>query len=232
MERLRNRDLRTNNNKCYTMYFDDDQNKDITNSSKTSTAMPLKKIKAKSPRKREPVKSVAKPASASLSDDSNSATVIADVAANNDSGVLDFTVAKCVKKSVNEDDNDVDTSNKCDDASSANANAKNSIDAHEEAEATTEQCSESMTPAPTPAQNERKRRLSVCRGNDDDDDDERDDGEDGDVGINDPNCSTFASSSSSGGGDGGGNKKLKMEFSREQMFQVRGMQKRDRKKGD
>lgn len=90
MERLRNRDLRTNNNKCYSMYFDDDQNKDITNSGKTSTSMPLKKIKAKSPRKREPVKSVAKPASASLSDDSNSATVAADIVANNDCMLLLF----------------------------------------------------------------------------------------------------------------------------------------------
>lgn len=52
MDRLRNRDLRTNNNKCYTMYFDDDQNKDITN----KNSMPAKKGKTRSPRKKEPVK--------------------------------------------------------------------------------------------------------------------------------------------------------------------------------
>lgn len=223
MERLRNRDLRTNNNKCYTMYFDDDQNKDITNSSKTSassTSMPLKKIKAKSPRKREPVKSVAKPASATLSDDSNPATAVTDNASASDSGVLDFTVAKCAAKSADDDDDN----NKCDDVSSAVAD-KHPIDAHQGVETTTELCSETMTPAPTRAQNERKRRLSVCR--DDDDDDERDDGdEDGgdagiEVGTNDANCGTFASSSSTNGD--GSNKKLKMEFSREQMFQVRAM---------
>lgn len=199
MERLRNRDLRTNNNKCYTMYFDDDQNKDITNNTKTSTTMPLKKIKAKSPRKREPVKSVAKPASAVMSDDSNPATAVTDfIAANNDdSDVLDFTTAKCVAKStINDDDN-----RKCDDISSANDD-QNSIEAHQSVEATIGLCSEKMTPAP-PTQNERKRRLSMCR----DEDDERDDA----------NCGTFASSSCSGDG---GNKKLKMEFSREQMFQV------------
>lgn len=51
MDRLRNRDLRTNNNKCYTMYFDDDQNKDITNKT-----MSTKKPKTRSPRKKEPTK--------------------------------------------------------------------------------------------------------------------------------------------------------------------------------
>lgn len=51
MDRLRNRDLRTNNNKCYAMYFDDDQNKDITNKT-----MPAKKTKTRSPRKKEPTK--------------------------------------------------------------------------------------------------------------------------------------------------------------------------------
>lgn len=51
MDRLRNRDLRTNNNKCYAMYFDDDQNKDITNKT-----MPAKKPKTRSPRKKEPTK--------------------------------------------------------------------------------------------------------------------------------------------------------------------------------
>lgn len=225
MERLRNRDLRTNNNKCYSMYFDDDQNKDITNSSKTSSSsssssMPLKKIKAKSPRKREPVKSVAKPASATLSDDSNPATAVADNASASDSGVLDFTVVKCAAKSADDDEDN----NKCDDVSSATAD-KHPIDAQQSAETTTELCSETMTPAPTRAQNERKRRLSVCR--DDEDDDERDDGDvdggDGgvEVGANDANCGTFASSSSTNGD--GSNKKLKMEFSREQMFQVRAM---------
>lgn len=54
MDRLRNRDLRTNNNKCYAMYFDDDQNKDITNKT-----MPPKKPKTRSPRKKEPTKSYA-----------------------------------------------------------------------------------------------------------------------------------------------------------------------------
>lgn len=203
MERLRNRDLRTSNNKCYSMYFDDDQNKDITNNSKTSTAMPLKKIKAKSPRKREPVKSVVKPASAAMSDDSNPATAVVDIIAtlDDDSGVLDFTTTKCVAKSTV----DNDENRKCEDVSSAN-DEQNSIDAHQSVEATTELCSETMTPAPTPAQNERKRRLSIGR----DEDDERDDA----------NCGTFASSSCSGDG---GNKKLKMEFSREQMFQVREM---------
>lgn len=203
MERLRNRDLRTNNNKCYTMYFDDDQNKDITNNSKTSTSMPLKKIKAKSPRKREPVKSVAKPASAAMSDDSNPASAVADIisASNAESGVLDFSTAKCGPKStVDNDDN-----RKCDDVSSANDD-HNSIEAHQSVEATTGLCSETVTSAPTPARSERKRRLSLCR----DEDDERDDA----------NGGTFASSSCS---SDGGNKKLKMEFSREQMFQVRGM---------
>lgn len=220
MERLRNRDLRTNNNKCYSMYFDDDQNKDITNSSKTSStsspsssSMPLKKIKAKSPRKREPVKSVAKPASASISDDSNnSATTIADNTTNIDSDIIDFTVAKCVARSMN----DNDKNNKFDDVSSANAD-KNSIDAHQDAEATTELSGEKMTPALTTIQNERKRRLSMSR----DRNDERDNvGDDGNVvDVNDANCNTFASLSNCN--DGGGNKKLKMEFSREQMFQVR-----------
>lgn len=204
MERLRNRDLRTSNNKCYSMYFDDDQNKDITNSSKTSAsaaAMPLKKIKAKSPRKREPVKSVVKPASAAMSDDSNPAVTDIIAAIDDDSGVLDFTTAKCAAKSTADNADN----RKCDYVSSANDD-QNSIDAHQSVEATTELCSETMTPAPTPAQNERKRRLSMGR----DEDDERDDA----------NCGAFASSSCSGDG---GSKKLKMEFSREQMFQVREM---------
>lgn len=222
MERLRNRDLRTNN-KCYSMYFDDDQNKDITNSGKASS-MPLKKIKAKSPRKREPVKSVAKPASASLSDDSNPATATIDVAPllrcdrdgstsnaplDNDS-VLDFTVTKCVAKSMDCD------GNKCDDTS-ANAD-KNSVGPYHEKEAATKELDgETMSTPSTSAQNERKRRLSICH----EDDDDGEDGEDGgDIGVNDANCSTFAPSSSTGNTN---NKKLKMEFSREQMFQVRSL---------
>lgn len=241
MERLRNRDLRTNNSKCYTMYFDDDQNKDITNNSgKASSTMPLKKIKAKSPRKREPVKSVAKPASAALSDDSNPATAVVDMVAvaataDNDSDVLDFTVAKSVAKLVDDDDDQTgcprDSQKRPDKKpETIDKKAGEKIeDAHQEgAETTAQKCGETVTPAPTPAHNERKRRLSMCR---DDDDDERDDGDEGvDVGVNDANCGTVASSSSSVNGDGGGgsgngggsgSKKSKMEFSREQMFQVR-----------
>lgn len=56
MDRLRNRDLRTSINKCYSIYFDDEANgKSGGRVSATATA-PRKTAKSKSPRKRDSCK--------------------------------------------------------------------------------------------------------------------------------------------------------------------------------
>lgn len=190
MDRLRNRDLRTNNNKCYTMYFDDDQNKDITNKS----AMPVKKIKSKSPRKREPTKNIVD----QVNNESNdlietsalsfdkitpdvtgtavAATNSIDTNAVNSEKVLDFSVKKnitlsdALKEHITDDSAD---------------NGKEIV--------TVEMCNGQN-------ENDRKRRLSNCNEENEDDDEAR---------------SNEAESISNC------NKRKKLEFSKEQMIQVR-----------
>lgn len=212
MDRLRNRDLRTNNNKCYTMYFDDDQNKDITN----KTTMPTKKGKSRSPRKKEPIKNCnsqnqltneneneheTKSTINSEGDTLSTSTMVHDIK-NNDAIAVDtetiqhpieLNADNALDFSATNDEHNVDTTKqltKCNGSDNNASNDKN-MSAHEKPN----------------ERNERKRRLSqACsdRNEDIDPDDEDDD---------DQNSNEIETVAYNG-------KKAKIESSKMKMYQV------------
>lgn len=210
MDRLRNRDLRTNNNKCYTMYFDDDQNKDITN----KTTMPTKKGKNRSPRKKEPIKNCnsqnqltneneTKSTINSEGDaDTLSASTMMHDIKNNDAIAVDteqtqhpieLNADNALDFSATNDEHNVDTTKQLTNGNGSDNNASGGkkLSAHEKSH----------------ERNERKRRLSqACsdRNEDIDPDDEEDD---------DPNGNEIETIVYNG-------KKAKIESSKMKMYQV------------
>lgn len=232
MDRLRNRDLRTNNNKCYTMYFDDDQNKDITN--KTST--PAKKGKNRSPRKKEPIKNcnanqqltstttAANETELKSSNDTlSSVTMVRDIKNNDavavtDNGTATTTITTTVTTTINTATSRAIEIN-------AELNADNALDfsatnEHKVETSKLSKCNgndnangDKNVASPSPIanenseRNERKRRLSQSCSDRNEDIDPDDD--DDDVASNETESLIY------------NGKKAKIEFSKMKMYQVR-----------
>lgn len=207
MERLRNRDLRANT-KCYTMFFDDDQNKDTTN----KTSMPAKREKkTKSPRKHEPIKNVVAETSVEKVDvtemekndgnkkptDSEENVVDDKSDEKNLKNPFELTV-----NSKSEDKENAECVAGTIDATDA-PKTNNNSDKNETKPTTT--TSTVIATVPTePAENERKRKRTISgdNGNECDDGDAKDIVDDVEYHL----CN---------------NKKLKIDSFREQMFKVR-----------
>lgn len=213
MDRLRNRDLRTNNNKCYTMYFDDDQNKDITN----KTSMPAKKGKSRSPRKKEPIKNVNANESPNVGDCDaktvdEAAENVAAMASETDPLSSDNKVSDC-SEAVEKDNGADRRAEECKGVNGgATAPSPSSSKAVAEAENDAKSLVEnnkqaSIEPNKNGAQNDsdRKRRLSQsCSDRNEDIDDEDDE----DAESNETGSLIYSG------------KKPKIEFSKTKMFQV------------
>lgn len=231
MDRLRNRDLRTNNNKCYTMYFDDDQNKDITN----KASMPAKKGKSRSPRKKEPIKNVTvnQPLNDSLNDGGDSKAIdieqqIASSVVTQDGKKIAVTTtvtsdANAVKsdkedialdfshtKSGNDNDgNEQNAIDECTKSVNGTSLTKKNESTSDDNQSKTDTKTNKQLPAELKNgqqnENERKRRLSQsCSDRNDEADDDFDD----DAESNGTESTVYSG------------KKPKMEFSKAKMFQV------------